>query len=183
MDDLKDTVDKLPCSENKELININRQNTDKDILKANDTIWALANRLASVESKVDRWDNRMIDLALSSASSAKKRSPYSLTDIGKVLLERSGGDKCIDDNKLHFFNEIDKLPHSTPFDVERAAIGIVLDSFNSDITNPVKDFIYNSSDVIEINGEERRFTVNDIQVAMAICLRDSYLNERGMVSN
>ena len=136
-------------------------------------------RLSSVESKVTRWDERMLDRAFRRTSVAKKHSPYSVTPYGKYLLTKSFGKACIDDNKEKFFALIDEQPHTTPYDIERAALGIVMDAFRTDDTNSVKNFIYNSSAEIEFNGEPHTLSTTDIQVAMAIYLRDLYMERNG----
>ncbi len=105
MEDAKTKIDAAPCTLHKDTINNNKQELDKEILKTNDSIKELTHRLTSIEAKFDRWDNKMIDLALASAASAKKNSPYSLTDMGKILLSNSSGDKCIDNNKDYYFEK------------------------------------------------------------------------------
>ena len=123
----------------------------------------------------------MIDIALSTALSAKKESPYSKTPYGDFILLKSFGKSCIDDNREYFFNLIDEQPHTTPYDVERSALGIVMDAFSTDITNSVKNFLYNAPSRIEFNEKMQEIKTTDIQVAMAIYLRDLYLERNSEI--
>lgn len=180
MDDIKQKVSEIPCAQYKRDIEANKQEIDKEMIKTSGVIERLADRIEAMECKLDRWESKMIERALSAASSVKKNSPYSLTDMGQILLRESGGDRCIEDHKAYYYSEIDKMPHGTPFDVERATISVVLDSFGIDVTNTVKDYMYNTANTIVVNGEEQIFTLNDLQMAMAIYLRDMYLRDNNM---
>lgn len=117
-------------------------------------------------------------LAFKNAGAVKKNSPYSLTNLGNALLDRSNAKDIIEQNKAYFFDKINKLPNATNFDIERASISAVIDSFSMDFMNQIKDFLYNSPDRINIGGVKEKFTINDLQVAMAVYIRDLYIEER-----
>lgn len=171
----KDKVDKLPCESHKATIASNKSDLDRHFATSDTLIAEHTRRLSAVETKLERWDDKMMDLALSGTSSAKKRSPYTLTPFGEFILQKSLGKDCIDRNIELYFAQLDEQPHTTPFDIERSALGVVIDSFRTDTTNSVKNFIYTSPANIEFNGKDHELSITDIQVAMAIYLRDLYL--------
>lgn len=175
--DTKNKVDSLPCETHKATIASNKTDLERHFATSDALISEHTRRLAAVETKLERWDDKMMDIALSNAASAKKRSPYSLTPFGESLLSKSLGKDCIDCNTEYFFEQIDKQPHNTPFDVERTALGVVIDSFRTDLTNSVKNFLYASPSSLEFDGNIIEFSTSDVQVAMAIYLRDLYMKQ------
>lgn len=172
---LSEFISKLPCENHKSEIASNKSELDRHFAESDSNILSHTRRLEAIESKLERWDDKMMELALSGANSARKSSPYRLTPFGEFILVKSMGKDCIDRNLEHYFAQMDEQPHTTPFDIERSALGIVIDSFRTDITNSVKNFIYNSPSSIEFDGEEIQVSTTDIQVGMAIYLRDLYM--------
>lgn len=132
---------------------------------------------ADIKSTNDRIDSILLGMSMSVTSSSKKKSPYTLTRFGEYLLNESHGKECVEANREYLFGKIDNGMHSTPYDVERSSLRAVLDMFYTDKANCVKDYIYNSPDTILMDGEEYKLSQNDVQVAMAIYLRDLYLEE------
>lgn len=175
---LSDKIDKKPCERHGEDLADHRSRIDIHISESVARIEEHAHQIRSLESKIERWDDKMMDIALSNAVSVKKNSPYSLTDFGRFMLRHSMGRDCIDANRDYYFGMIDRMPHTTPYDVERSAIGAVMDSFRTDVTVSVKNFLYNSASDIDFDGKRHEFTANDIQMAMAIYLRDLYLRRQ-----
>lgn len=172
---IKDDMEKLPCDSHKGTISRNKSDLEKHFAESDAIIAEHTRRLNTIEIKLERWNEKMMDIALGGTGSAKKHSPYTLTPFGKYLLNKSFGEDCINENLDYFFNRIDEQPHSTPYDIERSALGAVMDSFRTDITNSVKNFIYNAPERMNFNGEEYEMTTTDVQVAMALYLRDKYL--------
>lgn len=181
---IKDALDEFPklqCAQHFKSITDNKLDFDVRLTELNGSLNAHTERITSVENRLRRWDDKMIDIALSTALSAKKESPYSKTPYGDFILLKSFGKSCIDDNREYFFNLIDEQPHTTPYDVERSALGIVMDAFSTDITNSVKNFLYNAPSRIEFNEKMQEIKTTDIQVAMAIYLRDLYLERNSEI--
>lgn len=176
-----DEFPKLQCAQHFKSITENKLDFNVRLTELEGSVTAHTERIVSVESRLRRWDDKMIDIALSTALSAKKESPYSITPYGEFLLVKSFGKSCIDDNKEQLFIQIDKQPHTTPYDVERSALGIVMDAFATDLTNSVKNFLYNAPSEIEFDGNKREIKTTDIQVAMAIYLRDLYLERNSEI--
>lgn len=172
---IKDDIEKLPCENHKGTISRNKSDLEKHFAESDAIISEHTRRLDTIEIKLERWNEKMMDIALGGAGSARKHSPYTLTPFGKYLLDKSFGGDCIDENLDFFFSQIDEQPHSTPYDVERSALGAVMDSFRTDMLNSVKNFIYNAPAKIDFNGEAHDMTTTDVQVAMALYLRDKYL--------
>lgn len=172
---VKERLEELPCEAHGKTMSDNRSDIEKHFAESDAIIAEHTRRLDKIEIKLERWNEKMMDIALVGAGSARKHSPYTLTPFGKYLLDKSFGVDCIDENLDFFFSQIDEQPHSTPYDVERSALGAVMDSFRTDMTNSVKNFIYNAPAKIKFNGEDYEMTTTDVQVAMALYLRDKYL--------
>lgn len=162
MEQLRDGINKLPCGTHMTSIEKHEERITKEE--------------EGIRSTNDRIDNILLGMSMGVTSSSKKESPYRLTEFGEYILSESKGKECVEANKSYLFDKIEKGLHSTPYDVERAALRAVLDMFNTEKANDVKNYIYNAPDTVLLNGKEYRLTQNDVQVAMAIYLRDMYLN-------
>lgn len=159
--EIKDIIKRLPCDKHLSMIEkheVRIEKEEKDILGAN-----------------KRMDDLLITMSMGMSITSRKRSPYQLNEFGKHILQESHGKDCVDSNKEYLFNSIESDMHSTPYDIERAAIRAVFDLFYTDKADAVKDFIYNSPDITIFDGKEYPLRQNDIQVAMAIYLRDLYM--------
>lgn len=159
--EIKDIIKRLPCDKHLSMIEkheVRIEKEEKDILGAN-----------------KRMDDLLITMSMGMSITSRKRSPYQLNEFGKHILQESHGKDCVDSNKEYLFNNIESDMHSTPYDIERAAIRAVFDLFYTDKADAVKDFIYNSPDITIFDGKEYPLRQNDIQVAMAIYLRDLYM--------
>lgn len=158
-----DKVDKLPCESHLKRI----ERHDVQIAKDEEDI----------KNTNDRIDGILLGMSMGAAASSKKKSPYTLTEFGEYILSESQGKECVDRNKDYLFGRIEAGLHSTPFDVERGALRAVWDLFLTDKADDVKNYIYNAPDTITLNGKEYKLNQNDVQVAMALYLRDLYLNK------
>jgi len=105
-----------------------------------------------------------------------------MTDVGESVLAYSGGKKCIDENLNYFIEQIDKTASPTLYDIKKTSIGAIMDSFNKDMVNDVKEFIYKTPDMITVDvggrPEQAKVTQNDIQMLMGVYLRDRYMENR-----
>lgn len=126
MDDSKKKVDALPCDANKESISGNRSEIDRHLAESDALIAEHTRRLDTIDGKLERWDEKMMDIAFGATGTTRKHSPYMLTPFGEYLLHKSFGKTCIDDNLEDYLARIDRQPHSTPYDVERSALGAVI---------------------------------------------------------
>ena len=158
-----DKVENLPCESHLRSI----EKHDMQIAKEE----------ADIRNTNDRIDGILLGMSMGVTASSKKKSPYSLTEFGEYILSESNGKECVNRNKDFLFEKIESGLHATPFDVERGALRAVWDLFLTERANDVKDYIYNAPDKVEINGKEYKLTQNDVQVAMAIYLRDLYLSK------
>ena len=126
----------------------------------------------------DRIDGMLLGMSMGVTGASRKRSPYTLTEFGEYVLSESNGKECVDRNKDYLFGRIESGLHSTPFDIERGALRAIWDLFLTDKADDVKDYIYNAPDTITLNGKEYKLNQNDVQVSMALYLRDLYLHKQ-----
>lgn len=128
----------------------------------------LEKKVADLEQKVDGIQQRLVECATKLdertqpyASLTKRKSPVSLTDEGESLLQRSGADKFVLENKDELIQKIkDKNPKSA-YDVQTYARQVVESLQNDDRFTPFKDFVYKEGIDIE-----------PIFIVMSIYLRD-----------
>lgn len=138
----------------------------------------IAKEEEDIKNTNDRIDGILLGMSMGATDSSKKNSPYTLTEFGEYVLSESHGKECVDRNKDYLFGRIEAGLHSTPFDIERGSLRAVWDLFLTDKADDVKDYIYNAPDTITLNGKEYRLNQNDVQVAMALYLRDLYLHKQ-----
>ena len=136
----------------------------------------ISNSEKEIRNANERIDGILMGMSMGVTGSSRKRSPYTLTEFGEYVLAESHGKDCVDQNRDFLFGRIESGLHSTPFDVERGSLRAVWDLFFTDRADAVKDYIYNAPDTVEVLGKEYKLTQNDVQVAMAIYLRDLYLD-------
>ena len=114
---------------------------------------------------------------------AKKCCPFQLTDMGWLLLEDSGAQKCIDDNLSYFIDEIKKMQPKVELDVEDYALSIVSESIKEDFFNEIKNFVFHARCPYNKirNGKEisiqSPITLNNVLYVMSIYLRDKFLEK------
>ncbi|MBM3405602.1 MAG: hypothetical protein FJY10_12035 [Bacteroidetes bacterium] len=99
-------------------------------------------------------------------------SPASLTDKGKLLLEKSSGKKLIDDNIDFFISELYKTNPLTALDVENNAFEVIFKNTDKEIFKEVKDYIFNNP-VFEGN----QLNLSTIVKILSIYLRDKYFEK------
>ncbi len=95
----------------------------------------------------------------------QKRSPLSLTDKGRLLLEKSGGLNYINNNKSLLINEIKLRKPKSAYDVQELAKDVITDHTAGDKFIPLKNYLYQ-------NGLDLAIIVN----VMGIYLRDITLD-------
>ena len=179
-------IDHLLKSHDENLSKLNRSvseiesSINKRPCEVHDT--RISNSEKEIKSVNDRIDGMLLSMSMGVTGTSRKRSPYTLTDFGEYVLAESNGRECINENKDFLFGRIEAGLHSTPFDVERGSLRAIWDLFLTDRANIVKNYIYNAPDKVEVNGKEYKLNQNDVQVAMAIYLRDLYLGEHPEVS-
>jgi len=105
---------------------------------------------------------------------APKVSPRRLSPAGQLLLDMSGGKRCIDDNMDLFLSELHRFKPMTPFDVEEKALSTILLFKNHSIFNQIKNYIYYSPEIVELAGEKVELSIFSISYVMSIYLRDIY---------
>jgi hypothetical protein len=106
----------------------------------------------------------------------QSHSPMTLTDLGKEILNVSGGKKFVDDNLDLLIGEIKKSEIKSPLDVENIApivinVNSALDSFT-----PVKNFIYNKP-VYKSGDLSTPLDLGKIAQIIGIYLRDQFLDK------
>ncbi len=157
-------VDGLPCRSHGE---------DIGALKSRDTkITDMARSIRKIEEWIIKLDrDAMSDLV-------RKCSPYMLTDLGKALLEATGGKACIDSNEGMWLSLLEQSEPQTAYDVEINALSILSDNTGLAVFNDIKNFLYNSPNVIGLKtgaGElETQVNMRRILMIMSVYLRDRY---------
>jgi len=162
-------INNVPC-------NSERGNCENINLMFN-TLNTMAEDIKGIRYYIIRRDSVGID------ELSKKCCPFQLTDVGWLLLEDSGGKKCIDDNIIFFFDEIKKMQPKVELDVENCSLSILSETINKDIFNEIKNFIFHAPSPYTKyrNGEELSIkspiTTNSVLYVMSIYLRDKFLKQ------
>ena len=109
----------------------------------------------------------------------RKCSPYSITDLGNQLLEKSNGKKCIDENTEFFIKEIEKMNPLVALDVEQYSLTVLNDNIKNERFNHIKNFIYNASNMITFADTDNSsidvsVELSSVLLIMSIYLRDKY---------
>ncbi|TXH08226.1 MAG: hypothetical protein E6Q06_00055 [Candidatus Moraniibacteriota bacterium] len=103
-------------------------------------------------------------------------SPLVLNDSAKILVERSGIDKVVSENKNELIAELEKLNLKTAYDVQLKAFPqlgeFILD--NPAIEKKIKDYVYNNP---TIEGKDKPISFSDVVFVGSIELRDAYLDK------
>jgi len=176
MESAKDRVDNLPCEAHKD-----RLDDHKERFAKIESLRTVVDSTNEIVTEISKWianrDKKMIDTFV------QKRSPYRITNIGHQILDRSGGKKAIDDNLDFYIGELEALNLKTPYDVEDKSASIVFRNLSHDMFNEIKNFIYYSSDKIEMTdtdtGEKKEVEValHAILNVMGVYLRDKYFEK------
>ena len=160
-------MDSLPCESHKASI-------DK-LAVMNTTVDAINDQVTEISKWIMRSDGSMIDPL------TRKCSPRVMTSLGKQLFELSGAAKVLDENSEFLISELEKKNPKTPYDVEDAAIGVLLGNLSHGMFDPVKNYVYYQPETIDLKDEngkdcQIRISLNAIVRLMGIRLRDLYLS-------
>jgi hypothetical protein len=134
-----------------------------------DTVGALKDTSAITSAWIMKQDNSTI------SSFMGKKSPLSLTDTGKELLEVSGGKTLIDNNREFFLDKVGNFNPPTAFDVEEVSLIILISTSGKGYFKDIKEFVYYSREVTEFAGQKCKVDLNAVIFVMSVYLRDEYL--------
>ena len=162
--DIREKVTNLPCQAHSQEIDRIKQNGNK--------LDDISSSIRKIEEWIIKQDvDAMEDLV-------RKCSPYKLTDLGLILLWKSGAVGCIDDNMDFFMEKMEETRPLTAYDVERNALSVVTENLGNPIYNQIKDYVYNSPRMVEMkteNGEQEvKVDMRRVLMVMSIYLRDKY---------
>ncbi len=99
-------------------------------------------------------------------------SPITLTDIGKSVLEQSGGKDYIDKHQITLIQEMENENLETALDVQNYSSSLLFLKTEIDGFKYIKDWVYNNPVFENIN-----ITMAEIIKVMAVYLRDKYLEK------
>ena len=100
----------------------------------------------------------------------KRKSPMSLTKIGKKLLKDSGGGKYLENNKTKLFELFEGTDNA--FDIQEKAKNIMRERIEkSDGFDEIKKYLFE-------NGRD----IDDIVLVMGLELRDMVLQQKGIAA-
>jgi len=169
IEETKKKVNSLPCE------------THKTQLDKIESLKSIVSSTNEIVIEISKWiagkDKKMIDTLM------QKRSPYTITNIGHQVLEKSGGKKVIDNNLDFFINELEILNLKTPYDIEDKSTSIIFGNLSNEMFNDIKNFIYYSPEKIEMTdpdtSEKRNIeiTLSAILNVMGVYLRDKYFEK------
>lgn len=164
---IQSKVDNLPCQSHEKKI---------DQMKLNDK---KLNNISTSIRKIEEWIIKQDVDAMGDL--VRKCSPYKLTELGYIMLLESGAKECVDENMDFFVHKLEETDPLTAYDVEKNALTIVSDSIDDPVFNGIKDFIYNSPQVMEMKTEvgeqEVKVDIRRILMIMSIYLRDRYFEK------
>ncbi|MDR3286176.1 MAG: hypothetical protein LBT27_01865 [Prevotellaceae bacterium] len=177
LNNIEKHIENLPCDEHSKQINL--LNSLKNTVESTNTMVVNINATVIAISKwICSMDVTMVDKLMG------KASPYTITSIGQILLEKSLGKKIIDNN-LHFLiSEIAKKEPQTNLDIENYSLSVILSNLSSEMFNELKDFVYYQPEQIQITDPVSNEVV-DIKISMqilmqlmSIYLRDKYIKDK-----
>jgi hypothetical protein len=175
IEDTKKKVNGLPCE--KHHIQLAGINELKDIVSSTNGV------VVEMSRWIARKDKSMIDTFI------RKNSPYTITGIGRQLLEESGAKKTIDNHIDFFIKELEAINPKTPYDVEDQSMSLVFRNMSNEIFGPVKNFIYYAPDKLECTdpdtGQTREIEISypALLNVMGIYLRDQYMKKHPEIEN
>ena len=172
-------VHNLPCaSHNNNLLEINTNH--RILIEKIDDIRQLNIDKFTVMEELSAWvmkkDQAMIDVL-------KKRSPLSMTPVGKTIFERMPTKKLVDDYREYLLREVEQEDPKTAFDVEDISFKIMLRHINHPMFNELKEYLYYSPEKVNIedpetgNGVEVEVNMSMAMRLMGVYLRDLYLEQ------
>ena len=93
------------------------------------------------------------------------------------MLDVTCGRETIDENIDFFISEIEKYNPKTAYDVEKLSYDVLFKSTGLDIFNCIKNYLYFTSEEIQLAGIKIKINLFIIIMAMSIYLRDKYLEK------
>jgi hypothetical protein len=168
-------VNRLPCDFNMEKILSIDQKCDTNM----EQISTIKNDVENVRDVVveiskilkRKKKNKLSQMAL------QKLSPYRLTEIGQIFLEKTYGKACVDANADFFISELEKTLPLTAYDVEENAYSVLMRNTSKPAFNDIKNFVYISPEEMDFDGVKIEISLSSIIQAMSIYLRDLYLEK------
>lgn len=139
-----------------------------------ETVNSINEQLLEVSKWIMRKDPKAIDIF------ARKCSPRRMTKIGREVFSDSGAKQALEENLDFFLGLVaDKKPQ-TPYDVEDAALDVVVGNMSNPLFNGIKNFVYYRPEEAEYKDEEGNVVTVKLEVPiilrlMGIELRDKYL--------
>jgi hypothetical protein len=103
-------------------------------------------------------------------------SPIQLTDLGKELLNKSGGQEYIDQNSQNLISLMEKQNFKSALDVQNYANSLLINLFNTDEFVDIRNYIYQNP---LFTSGKNSVQVNwpNINQVMGIYLRDKYFEK------
>lgn len=166
-------LNKLPCDTRKEQISDTRK-AHADLYK---TVMSTNEMVTEISKWVMRIDGDMINQLV------KKGSPFQITPVGRIILDKSGAKKTIDNNLDKLISLLERTEPKTPYDVENNASTVLLQNMGDDMFIDIKNFLYFSPDKIEVSNPvtnemvEITLSIHAIIKVMSIYLRDKYFQK------
>ena len=101
----------------------------------------------------------------------ESNSPITLTDIGKEVLNVSGGKEYVDNNIDGLIQKMEEENLKTALDVQNYSSSLLFQKIDDDNFKKIKNFIYNNPNYKKVN-----ISSTVIIKTMSIYLRDKYLD-------
>ena len=166
---VENKINEIPC-------NSERRHCDSLFL-ISEALNSITDDIRGIKYYIIRTDDTTID------ELSKKCCPFQLTDIGLVVLEDSGGMKCVDNNLSYFIDEIKNRNPKVALDVEDYALSAVSENLKEDFFNEIKNFVFHAKcpyikqkDNITLTLKSP-ITINNVLYVMSIYLRDKFLEK------
>ena len=164
---VKDTVGELPCKEHEKTLAVHSQDI-RDLKRLTTENNGILTELSKWVMKIDE---SMID------SLARKASPLKMTEDGLRLFAESHAKDALEKMKDGLMARIGEMSPRTEYDVDQAALDVLLKSLWREEFDDVKRYVYYSPDrITTADGKSVRFDMFAIVRLMAIALRDMYLD-------
>lgn len=169
---IEEISNNVPCNTHQENI--------KNIQGSLPILHDIKESIRKIEEYIIRNDSQAIDSLL------RKCSPYKITFLGDLLLNDSGGRKCIEENIGFFIQEIEKMNPLVALDVEQYSLSVLNSNLKSQLFNDIKNYIYNAPDPITLTDEdgqsrELSIKIEDVLMVMSIFLRDKFFERHSEI--
>lgn len=163
----EEKLSSLPCVDHGASLNTHTRSLEE----LSSTLEENKNMLVELSKWAMKLDGEMIDRL------ARKSSPLNMTEAGVYLFAKSGAEKALAKMSDRLMGLMDESELRTGYDIEQKALEILLRNTGDKAFDEVKNFIYNSSDtmIVEGTGESIKFNLYAIIKLMSIKLRDMYI--------